>query len=122
MCAYHVMLAVTVGSSDRPLIGEIDCVVEDASGKALLDWKTSARRWPKDQADKSFQPTVYLYARHQLHPQEATGFRFDVVVKNKIRVLQFLSPQVTSGQDDAHGSGGRARTYNLVINSHPLYH
>ena len=80
--------AVPVGDSERPVIGEIDCVVEDATGKALVDWKTSARRWPKTQADRSLQPTIYLYAHHQLHPEHPTGFRFDVVVKNKTPVVE----------------------------------
>ena len=86
--AVNEVFTVPVGSSDRPLIGEIDCVVEDAGGKALVDWKTSARRWPEDQADKSLQPTVYLYAHHQLNPSEAMGFRFDVAVKNKTPVVE----------------------------------
>jgi ATP-dependent exoDNAse (exonuclease V) beta subunit len=45
--------AVPVGDSDRPLIGEIDCVVEHAKARFLVDWKSSARRWPKDQADRA---------------------------------------------------------------------
>lgn len=81
--AINETFAVPLGSRDHPLIGEIDCVVEDTGGKVLVDWKTSARRWPKDQADRSLQPTVYLYAHRQLHPGEAPGFRFDVAVKNK---------------------------------------
>ena len=67
--------AVPVGASERPLIGEIDCVVEDQAGRALVDWKTSARRWPKEQAHRSLQPTVYLYAHRQLHPAEGYAFR-----------------------------------------------
>ena len=80
--------AVPVGDSDRPLIGEIDCVVEHAKARFLVDWKSSARRWPKDQADRSLQPTTYLYAHRQLHPAEAPWFRFDVVVKNKAPVVE----------------------------------
>lgn len=53
-----------------------------------MDWKTSARRWPKDQADRSLQPTVYLYAHRQLHPAEAPEFRFDVAVKNKTPIVE----------------------------------
>ena len=82
------VFAVPVGNSDRPLIGEIDCVVEQGGARALVDWKTSARRWPKDQADRSLQPTVYLYAHKQLHPAEAPQFRFDVAVKNKTPVIE----------------------------------
>lgn len=33
-----------------------------------------------------------------------------------------LTPAVTGCHNEENGSGGRARTYNLVINSHPLYH
>ena len=80
--------AVPVGDSDRPLIGEIDCVVEHAKARFLVDWKSSARRWPKDQADRSMQPTTYLFAYRQLHAAEAPWFRFDVVVKNKAPVVE----------------------------------
>jgi ATP-dependent exoDNAse (exonuclease V) beta subunit len=55
--------AVPVGDSDRPLIGEIDCVVEHAKARFLVDWKSSARRWPKDQADRSLQPTTLPVSR-----------------------------------------------------------
>ena len=86
--AMNETFAVPVGDSDRPLIGEIDCVVEDKGGRALVDWKTSSRRWPKDQADRSLQPTVYLYAHRQLHPAESPEFRFDVAVKNKTPIVE----------------------------------
>ena len=81
--------AVPVGSSERPLIGEIDVVVTGADGQTILvDWKTSARRWPKEQADKSLQPTAYLYAYNQLKPGCTDKFRFDVAVKNKTPVIE----------------------------------
>ena len=81
--------AVPVGKSERPLIGEIDCVVEGADGQTVLvDWKTSGRRWPKEQADKSLQPTAYLYAYGQLKPGSTAGFRFDVAVKNKTPIIE----------------------------------
>jgi hypothetical protein len=90
--------AVPVGNSDRPLIGEIDCVVEHQKARFLVDWKSSARRWPKDQADRSLQPTCYLYAHRQLHPTEAPWFRYDVVVKNKTPVVE--SHITVRGPDD----------------------
>lgn len=80
--------AVPVGDSDRPLVGEIDCVVASHDSRFLVDWKTSGRRWPKDQADRSLQPTVYLYAHRKLHPAEAPWFRFDVAVKNKTPLVE----------------------------------
>ena len=83
------VFAVPVGSSERPLIGEVDCVVEGADGQTVLvDWKTSGRRWPKEQADKSLQPTAYLYAYGQLKPGCTDKFRFDVAVKNKTPVIE----------------------------------
>lgn len=86
---YNRAFAVPVGTSEKPLIGEIDCVVETAGELELVDWKTSARRWPKDQADKSLQPTAYLYAAEQLKPGAGCArFRFDVGVKNKTPVIE----------------------------------
>ena len=72
---------------EKPLIGEIDCVVSHDGETTLVDWKTSARRWPKDQADKSLQPTAYLYAYQQLRDMTPV-MRFDVVVKNKTPVVE----------------------------------
>ena len=86
---YNQAFAVPVGSSDKPLIGEIDCVVETAGETVLVDWKTSARRWPADQADKTLQPTVYLYGAEQFRAGAGCArFRFDVAVKNKTPVIE----------------------------------
>jgi CRISPR/Cas system-associated exonuclease Cas4 (RecB family) len=86
---YNRAFAVPVGASEKPLIGEIDCVVETGGGLELVDWKTSARRWPKDQAEKSLQPTAYLYGAEQFRPGAGCArFRFDVAVKNKTPVVE----------------------------------
>jgi hypothetical protein len=82
------VFAVPVGSSELPLVGELDCVTARLDELTVIDWKTSGRRWPKDQADKSAQATTYLYAYRQLHPDEDPGFRFDVAVKNKTPVIE----------------------------------
>jgi Holliday junction resolvase-like predicted endonuclease len=67
---------------DKPLIGEYDLVVRKNSIRTIVDWKTSARRWPKDKADTDLQATCYLWAeQHQGRP--GTQFRFDVVTKTK---------------------------------------
>jgi hypothetical protein len=70
-----------------PMIGEIDLVVEQGGRKALVDWKTAAKRWSKGKAALDLQPTVFLYGYRQLHG-EIPGFRFDVLVKNKTPVLE----------------------------------
>lgn len=72
---------------EKPMVGELDCRVWSREQTVIVDWKTSARRWPEGQADKSLQPTVYLYAHRQIHGQ-AVPMRFDVAVKNKKPVLE----------------------------------
>jgi Holliday junction resolvase-like predicted endonuclease len=84
-------------SSEKPLVGEIDLVVEKEHQRTLVDFKTAGRRWPKEQAIKSLQPTVYVYAYQQQHGQPVP-FRFDVVVKNKTPVFEQHSTHRT--QDD----------------------
>ena len=96
---FNQAFAVPVGNSERPLIGEIDTITADATGEVtLIDWKTSARRWPKEQADKSLQPTAYLYAYGQLKPGCTDKFRFDVAVKNKTPVVE-LNPTTRTPDD-----------------------
>ena len=88
--------AVPVGKSERPLIGEIDCVVEGMDGQTVLvDWKTSARRWPKGQADRSLQATAYLFAYSQLKPGCTDRFRYDIAIKNKTPVIELNSTSRT---------------------------
>lgn len=72
---------------EKPMIGEIDCTLRKGRVTTLVDWKTSGRRWPKGQADKSLQPTAYIYAYHELYGREVP-MRFDVVVKNKTPVVE----------------------------------
>jgi putative RecB family exonuclease len=84
---------------ERPLVGELDCVVEREQAQVIVDWKTSARRWPKGQATKSLQPTAYLYARTQLG-ESAGVFRFDVTVKNKTPVSERHETTRTQDQFD----------------------
>ena len=85
--AFAVAMVDSAGSvQDKPLIGEFDLVVQH-DGIMVCDEKSSARRWPKGQADKSLQPTAYLYAYQQLHGMEVP-FRFQVAVKNKRPVIE----------------------------------
>jgi hypothetical protein len=82
---------------EKPLIGEIDLVVEKAGRKTLVDWKTAGKRWAKGKAALDLQPTVFLYAYRQLHG-DLPGFRFDVVVKNKTPVLEQHETERTQAQ------------------------
>ena len=85
--AFAVAMVDAAGNVlEKPLIGEFDLIVEH-DGILVCDEKSSARRWPKGQAEKSLQPTAYLYAYHQLHGIEVP-FRFQVAVKNKTPVIE----------------------------------
>jgi putative RecB family exonuclease len=75
--------------SDKPLIGEYDCIVQGPQGsEVIVDWKTAARKWSAGKAERDLQPTAYLYARRQQtgHGIDRIGFRFDVVTKTATAV------------------------------------
>lgn len=67
---------------ETPLIGEFDLIIEKDGVRKVVDWKTAARKWPADHADKSFQATVYSYAWNQMYGNRPE-IRFDVVTKTK---------------------------------------
>lgn len=67
---------------DKPLIGEFDCVVDDGKEPCIVDWKTSATKWPAGKANKDLQATIFSYAFQKLYGKIPL-FRFDVVTKAK---------------------------------------
>ena len=79
--------SVDLPGASKPLIGEIDCIVREDDGKhTLIDWKTAARKWPANKADKDLQATCFMYAYEQsLNGYKAKDhqFRYDVVTKTK---------------------------------------
>ena len=96
--AFAVAMVDAAGNVlDKPMIGELDLVV-DSDGIVVCDEKSSARRWPKGQADKSLQPTAYLYAYQQIHGGDLVPFRFQVAVKNKTPVIEHHLTQRTEDQ------------------------
>ena len=69
---------------EKPMVGEMDCLVEKQGATVIVDWKSSGRRWPADKAAKDLQPTAYLYTAGLLMPeQHIQSFRFDVMTKTK---------------------------------------
>lgn len=74
--------SVTVPGLSRPLIGEFDCVVTDGHDTCIVDWKTSASKWPVGKADKDLQATAFCYA-YKAKYGEKPLFRFDVYTKTK---------------------------------------
>ena len=67
----------------KPLIGEFDLTVQRSGKYVIVDWKTSARKWPESKAETDLQPTCYLYAHYRSTGNTAAEFRFDVVTKTK---------------------------------------
>ena len=75
--------SVELEGASKPLIGEIDLIVKNNTRNVvLIDWKTSARKWPADKADKDLQATCFSYAWTQL-TGSLPGFRYDVITKKK---------------------------------------
>jgi hypothetical protein len=117
---YSRAFAVPVGASEKPLIGEIDCVVETAGETVLVDWKTSARRWPASQAEKSMQPTAYLYGAEQLQAGAGCSrFRFEVAIKNKTPVIDHS--HTTRSPDDFLRLERMAETADRIV-AHELFY
>ncbi len=79
--------SVNIPGLSKPLIGEWDCVVQNGREVCIVDWKTSASRWPANKADRDLQATVFLYAYEKLNGQ-AASFRFDVTTKAKTPVCE----------------------------------
>ena len=94
--------SVELPGASKPLIGEIDLIIRDPQGKTILiDWKTSARKWPSDKADKDLQATCFMYAYEQITPKykaDESLFRYDVVTKTK--EPSYTQNCTTRSQDD----------------------
>ena len=79
--------SVLLPGTTIPLIGEIDLIVKDDDNRHILvDWKTSARKWAEDKAQKDLQSTCFMYAYEQLNSDYVASdnvFRYDVVTKTK---------------------------------------
>ena len=73
---------IDVPGLKKPLIGEFDFIVQDGRDACIVDWKTSASRWPAGKADRDLQATVFSYA-YEKQNGTAPLFRFDVITKTK---------------------------------------
>jgi putative RecB family exonuclease len=97
---------------DKPLIGEYDLVVRKNGIRTIIDWKTSARRWPKDKADTDLQATCYLWAE-QHQGRADTHLRFDVVTKTKQPACE--QHYATRDTSDFAQLGGTVRILERVV-------
>ena len=78
---------INVPGLNKPLIGEFDLLVQDGRDVCIVDWKTSANRWPAGKADRDFQATIFSYAYEKLNGTTPL-FRFDVITKAKNPVCE----------------------------------
>lgn len=102
----------------KPLVGEFDLVVEKDGQPVVVDWKTSATRWPKEKAAKSLQATAYTMAYQQKHGVNP-AVRFDVAVKNKTPV--FESHLTDRNQDDWTLLGMLAAKAETIVEQELFY-
>ena len=98
---------VEIPGLSKPLIGELDMVIsehtpfDDENGNGsdtIVDFKTAARMWSDDRAEKDLQATVFSYAFEKVH-QRRPSFRFDVVTKAKTPTVRHFR---TSRDDDSY--------------------
>ena len=61
--------------------------MQDGRDVCIVDWKTSASRWPAGKADRDLQATVFSYAYEKLNGTTPL-FRFDVITKAKNPVCE----------------------------------
>jgi len=78
-----------------PIIGFIDCILEDGSP---ADFKTSARSWSSDKASYSLQALFYIAALNQMGEKVTWRFQHIVFVKTKEPKVQFLNSLHTAGE------------------------
>lgn len=77
-------VTLSVPNVPVPVIGYIDIILDDSTP---ADFKTAARKWTDDQAQKSLQSLFYLAALHQAG--ENINWKFEHIVFVKTKEPQF---------------------------------
>ena len=82
---------------DEKLSGVIDLVIADnfepqngvavTSRNIVVEHKTAARKWTRDQLDHDFQVTAYQVAARQIGLGDDVGLRFQIVTKTKVSAV-----------------------------------
>lgn len=75
---------------DEKLSGVMDLVVREGSrgNVVVVEHKTAARKWTRDQLDHDFQLTAYQIAARQKLGLGDVGLRYQVVTKTKVAAVQ----------------------------------
>lgn len=73
---------------EEALSGVLDLVVAEHGRNVIVEHKTAARKWTRDQFDHDFQVTAYQAASRTLGLGAVVGLRFQVVTKAQRAVVQ----------------------------------
>lgn len=73
---------------DEKLTGVIDLVVREADRNVIVEHKTAARKWTRDQLDHDIQLTAYQVAARDRDLGGDVGLRFQIVTKAKAATIQ----------------------------------
>ena len=104
---------------EKPLIGEFDLTMEVGGVYTIVDWKTSAKRWPATKPRTDLQPTCYLWAHHHATGDLNAQFRFDVVTKTKTPVCEKLYTRRST--DDFKRLGELVRVLENIVANECFY-
>lgn len=87
---------VPVENVDTPLIGELDMLTRNPDNGRLriVDFKTAARKWPEDKAQKDLQASAYCMAFNAEY-NTIPEFRFEICTKTKKPEIQILDTERT---------------------------
>ena len=87
---------IPVEGVELPLIGELDMLTRNQENGRLriVDFKTAARKWPEDKAQKDLQASAYCMA-FQAEYNTIPDFRFEVCTKTKKPEVQILDTSRT---------------------------
>lgn len=91
--------SLEIPGMSKPVIGAYDLVIEEKGNTTIVDWKTAAKKWADDKADKDGQATLYCHAFRNTTGKTAK-FRFDVITKTKIPQVQILPTSRTDADSN----------------------
>jgi len=67
---------------DLRLVGAFDLVVRESSGPVIVEHKTAARKYTREQLAYDLQPSIYRYAAREMEIDDAR-VRYQILVKTK---------------------------------------
>ena len=82
---------------DLCLVGAFDLVVREDGGPVIVEHKTAARKYTRDQLAWDLQPSVYAYAAREMG-MGPVGLRYQILVKTRTPAVEISSVERT----DAH--------------------